>query len=425
MELNFSLHDGQLEIFNAPERFKVCAAGRRFGKSYLSAVTLLIEGLKEENDQGYKLGNDIVVYYVAPTFQQGKDIMWKLIKKLGQGVIKDTLENTGVIKLINGREIHIKGSDRPDTLRGVGLSYVVLDEYATMKPSVWEDILSPTLADVEGGALFIGTPAGKNHFYQLFEQAKTDEEWIAFEFKSLDNPFLNPKEIAKQKSRLASETFKQEFEASFRTGGGTVFQADMFKNVKPTPSDGNYYIAVDPAGFMDVSKKRSASMLARLDECAIAVVKVGSYGWHVEEVITGRWDVRETSIKILRAAQKYHPMVVGIEGGSLKNAIMPYLTDQMRRLNTYPNIVEVTHGGRRKVERITWALQGRMEHGRVSFSPDDYLVKLADQALDFPNPMSHDDMLDALAYIDQIAVTCYIDEPIIDTWEPFDEVSGY
>jgi hypothetical protein len=424
MELLFNLHPPQLQIFESPARFKVCAAGRRFGKSYLSAVTLLIEGLKNKNDQGYDLGEDIVVYYVAPTFQQGKDIMWKLIKGLGEGVIKQTLENTGVIKLINGREIHIKGSDRPDTLRGVGLSYIVLDEYADMKPQVWEEILSPTLADVEGGALFIGTPKGKNHFYELLKQGERDEEWDCFEFKSMDNPFIPLKEIEKQKGRLSADVFRQEFEASFNVGGGAVFQPDMFTTIHEAPEGGNYYIAVDPAGFGDTTKK-SKSKLARLDQHAIAIVKVGEYGWHVEDVQVGRWDVRETSIKIIKAYQKYRPMKLGIEGGSLKNAIMPYLTDQMRRLNIYFTPIELTHGGQRKIDRVTWALQGRLEHGRVSFTAGHYLTQLVEQALDFPNPLTHDDMLDALAYIDQIAVTSYIDNAVVDTWEAMDDFAGY
>jgi len=424
MQLKFELHPPQLEIFETNSRFKVCAAGRRFGKSYLSAVTLLIEGLKNKNEKGYNLGEDIVVYYVAPTFQQGKDIMWKLIKGLGKDVINQTLENTGVVKLINGREIHIKGSDRPDTLRGVGLSYVVLDEYADMKPQVWEEILSPTLADVEGGALFIGTPKGKNHFYELLKQGERDEDWTCFEFKSMDNPFIPKKEIENQKGRLSADVFRQEFEASFNVGGGAVFQPDMFTTIKETPEGGNYYIAVDPAGFGDTAKK-SKSRLARLDQHAIAIVKVGEYGWHVEDIQVGRWDVRETSIKIIKAYQKYRPMKLGIEGGSLKNAIMPYLSDQMRRLNIYFTPVELTHGGQRKIDRVTWALQGRLEHGRVSFTAGTYLKQLAEQALDFPNPLTHDDMLDALAYIDQIAVTSYIDESVVDTWEMMDDFAGY
>lgn len=405
------------------------AAGRRGGKTYLSAVTLLVEGLKEENERGYKLGSDRVVYYVAPTFNQAKDILWKLIKNLGRDVIKDTLENTGIIKLINGREIHLKGSDRPDTLRGVGLSYVVLDEYASMKPEVWEEIIRPTLSDVEGGALFIGTPAGKNHFYKLFLEAKKPsnaDDWFAYTFKSVDNPFLNPKEIKAAKRDMSRTKFKQEYEASFASAGGSTLNPELII-LEKEPAEGDYYITVDPAGFEASDLKNLNSRFNNLDETGIAIVKVGTYGWWVQDIQHGRWDVRETSVRILRAAQIFRPKAVGIEKGSLKNALIPYMKDQMLRLNTFPNIVEVTHGGKKKIDRITWALQGRLEHGRIKFNDGPYLEFLRDQMADFPNPLAHDDLLDALAYIDQIGTVIYNEDVIFDDGyaEPLDKVSGY
>lgn len=427
IDLNFSLHDAQLEIFNAKARFKVVAAGRRFGKSYLSAVTLLIEGLKEVNEYGYKLGKDRVVYYVAPTFQQAKDILWKLIKQLGSDVIESTLENTGVIRLVNGREIHLKGSDRPDTLRGVGLSYVVLDEYASMKPQVWEEILRPTLADVKAGALFIGTPAGKNHFYKLFKEHANEEDWAMFSYKTTDNPFLDKGEIRSAKNTMSAAAFKQEFEASFSSVGGSVLDPSLLVSI-PEPEEGSWYMTVDPAGFS--AADASSSKYASLDESAICAVKVGPYGWYVGEIQAGRWDVRETAVRIMRMAQRFRPVAVGIEKGSLKNALMPYMQDNMLRMNMFPNIREVTHGGKKKTERIVWALQGRMEHGRlfVSDKPNLWIEPLVDQMTDFPNPMAHDDLLDSLAYIDQLATTVYnleIFQGLEDSWEPMDSVSGY
>ena len=429
IDLSFKLHPAQLDVFTSPKRFKIVSAGRRGGKTYLSAVTLLVEGLKEVNERGYKLGKDRVVYYVAPTFNQAKDILWKLIKELGKDVIESTLENTGVIRLINGREIHLKGSDRPDTLRGVGLSYVVMDEYASMKPEVWEQIIRPTLSDVEGGALFIGTPAGKNHFYKLFQEAASprfSDEWLAYTFKSVDNPFLNPKEIKAAKRSMSKASFKQEFEASFSTIGGAVLNPELII-LGTEPPDGDFYITVDPAGYEPEDLKNLAAKASNLDETAIAIVKVGTYGWWVADIHHGRWDVRETSIRILRAAQIYRPKVVGIEKGSLKNALMPYLKDQMLRLNTFPNVAEVTHGGKKKIDRIQWALQGRLEHGRLKFNEAPYLEKLTDQMADFPNPLAHDDLLDALAYIDQVGTVIYNEDIIIDDSYgiPLDDISGY
>jgi predicted phage terminase large subunit-like protein len=425
VDLSFALHDAQMEVFTDPTRFKVVSAGRRFGKSYLSAVTLLVEGLKETNTYGYKLGPERVVYYVAPTFNQAKDIIWKMMKELGQGAIESTLENTGVIRLINGREIHIKGSDRPDSLRGVGLSYVVLDEYASMKPATWEEILRPTLTDVKAGALFIGTPAGKNHFYKLFKSAEKNPNLKSWSFESIDNPFLPKEEIEEARDTMSKAVFLQEYKASFSVQGGSTLNPELMKETSE-PSEGSFYMAVDPAGYQEVAAS-ARSAFSHLDECAVAVVKVSDRGWWVADIIHGRWGVRETALKILRTAQQYQPLSVGIEKGSLKNALMPYLQDYMAKLNTFPRIEEVTHGGQKKVERIVWALQGRLEHGRLTFNEDKDWEAVYEQMSDFPNPLAHDDLLDALAYIDQVGDAIYHQEVIID--DPYadilDEVAGF
>jgi len=426
MDLNFSLHPKQLEVFNSDARFKVVAAGRRFGKSYLSAVSLLIEALKEENDYGYKLkGKEC--WYVSPTFQQGKDILWGLLKDLGGDVIDRTIENTGTIHLINGRKIQIKGSDRPDTLRGSGLSYLVLDEYAFMKPDVWEDILFPTLSDVKGSALFIGTPDGKNHFFDIYQEALMDEhdDWAAWHFNSIDNPILDSELIEKARGKMSAHSFKQEFEASFSASGGGIFKEEMLIYDEKEPVEGDYYIAVDPAGFGD-TKGLTKSRVDKMDETAIAIVKVNTEGWWVKDIDSGRWGIRETAIRILRHAQQVQARSVGIEGGSLKNAMLPYLQDNMARLGVWPKIETLSHGGKKKTDRIAWALQGRLEHKRIKFNKGKFNRKLEDQLLDFPNPLSHDDLPDALSYIDQLATTNYaIDSIETDDFEILDIIAGY
>ena len=425
-ELNFTLHPAQQQIFQSNKRFKVVGAGRRFGKSYLARVNLIVEALKSKNEFGYDL-SDKACYYIAPTFNQAKDIMWQALKQMAAPITKKIRENECILTLSNDRQIHLKGSDRPESLRGVGLSYVVMDEYAFMKEEVWTAIIRPTLADVRGSALFIGTPNGKNHFYDLFLTAEKDEDdWDAWTFKSLDNPFLDPKEVVLATKDMPLEFVKQEFEANFSSFGGTVFKEDMFV-VEDRPSHGSdIYMTVDPAGYEDV-KGIAQGKTKRLDETAISVVEVNEDGWHVFDIITGRWNVRETAVRILRTAQKYKPRMVGIERGALKNALMPYLTDNMKRLNVFPYITELTHGNQKKYDRIVWALQGRMEQGRLSFQEGEYLNKLFEQLLDFPNPLSHDDMIDSLAYIDQIAQARYdMGEDIgQSSWEPMDTTSGF
>ena len=426
IELNFSLHPAQQEIFVADKRFKVVGAGRRFGKSYLARVKLITKALETRNEFDYDL-SDKACYYIAPTFNQAKDIMWQSLKQMAAPITEKARENECILTLVNGRQIHLKGSDRPESLRGVGLSYVVMDEYAFMKEDVWTAIIRPTLADVKGGALFIGTPNGKNHFYDLFLNAKDENtfaEWGAWTYRSLDNPFLDPEEVILASKDMPLEFVKQEFEASFSSFGGTIFKSDMIEVVDKKTTSGELYMTVDPAGYED-ARGISQGKAKRLDETAISIVEVSEDGWHVHDIITGLWNVRETAIRILRAAQQYKPKVVGIERGALKNALMPYLHDNMRRLNTFPYIVELTHGNQKKYDRIVWALQGRMEQGRLTFSEGDYLPKVTDQLLDFPTPLAHDDMIDSLAYIDQIAVTPY-DMAISqkDEWEPLDAVAG-
>lgn len=425
--MNFKLHQKQIEVFESPARFKVVAAGRRGGKSYLSCILLITEAMKMTNAAGRSLVNKDV-WYIAPTFQQAKDIMWNLLKTMGKDVIASTHENTATATLINGRRICLKGSDRYDTLRGVGISFVVLDEYAFMKPEVWDLIIRPTLADVEGGALFIGTPEGKNHFYDLYTNAQSPEweEWESFHFCSLDNPLIGKKEIEHAKMTMSIQAFKQEFEASFSSGGGTAFKEDEIKIAESFPHQGQTFITVDLAGFSDENVMLK-SHENRLDEHAICVTRVTPQGWFVEDLLHGRWGTREASVKILKAWQEYKPVALGIEKGSLKNAVMPYLLDQSRRLGIYPHLVELTHGNKKKTERIMWALQGRFQHGRITLKKAPWNRHLISQLLDFPNPLSHDDLVDALAYIDQISEVSYLDGETIVQEEGFilDLDAGY
>jgi len=413
--LDIDLHPAQLEIFHSDKRFKVVAAGRRFGKSRLAAWILLIKAIQSESKD---------VFYIAPTFQQAKDVMWGMLKDLGKDLIANAHENTGVLTLINGRKIFLKGSDRPDTLRGVGLTYVVLDEYASMKAVVWEQIIRPTLADVKGGALFIGTPAGKNHFYDLYIDAQEDDQWEAFQFNSTDNPFIPKEEIEAAMKSMSSMSFRQEFEASFETFSGGIFKEEWFQTSEE-PEQGNYVIAIDPAGFEAVETERNLKR-SRLDETAIAIVKIDRDKWWVKDILHGRWNIKETAKKILKSAIAVESSTVGIETGSLRNAILPYLEDEMRTEGQYLTIIEMRHGGKKKNDRITWSLQGRMEHGQITFNEDKDWRTFISQMLDFPNRLSHDDMLDALAYIDQVSVADFAHSiELEDDWSPMDAVSGY
>jgi hypothetical protein len=416
-DLNFSLLPWQQEVFKDTTRFKVVAAGRRCGKSRMAAVTLLIEGLKCPQGSA--------VLYVSPTMGQSRQIIWDLLLDLGREVIQSSHVNNLDITLINGARIYVRGADRPDTLRGVSLTYAVLDEVADIKPEAWEQVIRASLSDKRGRALFIGTPKGRNWFYDTFKlgESEDDPDWKSWHFTTADNPLIDQAEIDSAKKTLSSFAFKQEFMASFTNAGSDIFKEEWIK-YGVEPDYGSYFIAVDLAGFEEVAKQ-AANSKKRLDESAISIVKVTDDGkWFVKKIEHGRWDIRETAAKILMAIRDYRPLSVGIERGALKNAVLPYLSDLMRKNNTFAHIVDLTHGNRKKADRIIWALQGRFEHGRIVLNSEEDWDEFVDQLILFPAQGVHDDLPDSLSYIDQLAVTSYMEEDDSEDWQPVDIISG-
>jgi phage terminase large subunit-like protein len=351
--------------------------------------------------------------------------MWDLLNDLGRPVIKSSHVNNLEITLINGRKILVRGADNPDSLRGVSLTYVVLDECAFIKEDTWQKIIRASLSDKKGRALFISTPSGRNWFYDMYNLGLegSDDEWKSWHFTTADNPLIDPKEIESAKKTLSSFAFKQEYMASFSNAGSNLFREEWIK-YGTEPSYGSYFIAVDLAGFEDVAKQ-AANAKKRLDESAICIVKVTDDGkWFVKEIKHGRWDIRTTAVNILMAIREYRPISIGIEKGALKNAVLPYLSDLMRKSNIHAHIADLTHGNRKKTDRIIWALQGRFEHGRVILNSDENWDDFTDQLLMFPALGVHDDLPDALSYIDQLAVTSYFQDEDEEEWQPVDVIAG-
>jgi len=418
MELNVELLKWQQEVFNDPARFKVVAAGRRCGKSRLAAWTLIIRALQTEK---------VTVFYVAPTQGQARDIMWGLLAELAHPVITSKHVNNMEITLVNGSRICLKGGDRPDTMRGVSLEYLVIDEYADVKQQVFEEILRPALADRKGDCLFIGTPKGRNHFYDLYIYADSgeDDSFAAWHFTSYDNETLDPDEINLAKKSMSSFAFRQEFMSSFEALGSEIFREEWVQFVEKEPDIGDYYIAVDLAGFDDPSSRSKKNK--RLDSTAISVVKVNENGWYIKDIIHGRWTLEETAQKIFNAVDRYRPVSVGIERGIAKQAVMSPLSDMMRRNSRYFRIEELTHGNQKKTDRIVWALQGRFENGMVSLAKGEWNAEFLDQLFQFPNHLVHDDLIDSLAYIDQLAKVAYHNDLIDlqEDFEPLDLIAGY
>jgi len=206
-----------MQVLRHPARFRVLVAGRRFGKTQLALVELVNAAAQSPQR---------TVWYVAPSYRQAKRIAWQRLKSLVASVPVGIFETELAVQFPNGSIISLRGADNYDSLRGNALDFVVLDEFASMKPEVWSEVLRPALADRNGRALFIGTPQGHNHLYDRFEFAQSHEAWKAFTFTTMDGGYVTAAELASAASELDERLYRQEFEASFEsTAVGRAYHA--------------------------------------------------------------------------------------------------------------------------------------------------------------------------------------------------------
>ncbi len=240
IELLLSLTPRQWDVHLSQARFRVLVAGRRFGKTQLALAELLFATWGRPGS---------LAWYVAPSYRQAKRIAWTRLKSMLPPAAPAAINETDLsIRLPLGGEIALRGADQYDSLRGNGLDFAVLDEFASMKPEVWPEVIRPALADRRGRALFIGTPQGHDHLYDRFQFAQSqglagastpdssDEfagraravagpvstvaDWQAFQFTTLDGGIVSKEELAGAARELDERLYRQEFEASFE---GTAF----------------------------------------------------------------------------------------------------------------------------------------------------------------------------------------------------------
>lgn len=207
------LHDTQKTVALSKKRFRVLNCGRRWGKT-----TLAIEEIK-----GKIAAGKTRIAYIAPTYQQSRDIAWEQLKKEIKGV--EFNESRLEIK-IGDTLIQLKGWESIETLRGQAFDFLVVDEVAMMRNfwTNWQEVIRPTLTDRKGKALFISTPKGFNHFYDLYNIQGKDEDFESFHFTSYENPFVPTEEIDKAKQEITEDRFAQEYLADFRKTEGLVYK---------------------------------------------------------------------------------------------------------------------------------------------------------------------------------------------------------
>ncbi len=214
------LHQAQEKIASDTHRFRVVNCGRRFGKT-----TEATEEIK-----GKALGKASRICYIAPTYQQARDIAWEVFKNELRPIIKNINEARLEIKTRTQGEgeslIVLRGWESIETLRGQQFDFIVIDEIAQMRNFWlnWQEVIRPTLTDTKGEALFISTPKGFNHFYDLYNKENEDKDYKSFHFTTYDNPFVPKEEVDKAAEELTEDRFAQEYLADFRKTEGLVYK---------------------------------------------------------------------------------------------------------------------------------------------------------------------------------------------------------
>ena len=190
------------------QRFSVGVAHRRCGKTVAHIAELIKDAITGRQEPRCA--------YVAPTFTQAKDIAWGYLKRFGL-VIPGAEANESELRLDlpNGGRVRLYGAENADRLRGLYFDHVVLDEYAQMRPGIWGEIVRPTLADRKGKASFIGTPMGRNQFWEIYEQAQSDPEWFTFLLRASSTGILEAEELTALRKTMTPEQYDQELECSF------------------------------------------------------------------------------------------------------------------------------------------------------------------------------------------------------------------
>ena len=337
------LHEPQQHVLAHSRRFTAISGGRRWGKSRLGVYRCLEKGL---------MGG--MAWWVAPSYKMSEH-GWRLIKAVAlqiPGV--DVSETNKRITLPGSGVIQVRSADDPDSLRGEGIDFLVMDEAAYIKESAWAEALRPALSDRRGSALFISTPAGRNWFFRV--HCSTDADHISFTYPTGSNPHIDPKEIEHARMNLPERTFRQEYLAQFIEDSGVVFRR-IREAVTATwrdvaEQDHEYVFGVDWGRHHDFT------VITVLDTEASAVVHVDRFSQINYELQLGRLEA---------LFNRFEPWKVVAE----VNAMGEPLVEQIRRKGW--NVEGFVTTNKSKGEAIE-ALVLAFENGEIRILDDEALI---------------------------------------------------
>ena len=210
VELDYKPRDVFLDFHERQERWAVIVAHRRCGKTVSCINDIIYKALIEDKENGRYA-------YIAPYYAQAKSIAFDYLMRFSEPVRVNHNVSELWVELVNGARIRLFGADNADSLRGLYLDGVVLDEYADMKPSIWGAVIRPLLADRKGWATFIGTPKGHNSFWDIYNNANKDPKWYCKTLRASQTNLLDEEELEDAKAMMSEDQYLQEFECDFES----------------------------------------------------------------------------------------------------------------------------------------------------------------------------------------------------------------
>lgn len=338
-------HEGQRVVHNSRARFRVLDAGRRWGKTRL--------GVMECMDVANRGG---VAWWVSPSYKMS-EVGWRPLRKLAgriPGVDVSLVERR--VTFPSGGSVTVRSADNPNSLRGEGLDFLVMDECAFIGEDAWLEALRPTLSDRKGRALFISTPKGRNWFWHIYQRGLKGGEWQSFQYQTRTNPFIDPGEIEEARKTLPERVFLQEYEAVFLEDGGGVFrrvqEAATAQRVEGWQEERQYVAGVDVASLEDFT------VVSVLDVEANALVFVDRFN---------RVDYTVLEDRLHALYKRFKMDAMQVEINSIGQGVVDHL--QGRGMT----IIPFTTTSATK-QAIVQDLVSAFEHGNIRILPDQGLI---------------------------------------------------
>lgn len=372
-------HPRQREIALDDARFKVAACGRRFGKTRLGAALCIMTA-----------GGGGRAWWVAPTYPVAS-VGWRLIHRMARQVPGAVIrQGDRMATFPNGGEIQVRSADNPDSLRGEGLDFVVMDECAFIQEDAWLEALRPALSDRKGRAMFISTPKGRNWFWRLWQKCldDTDHEWRGWQLPTSDNPYIDPAEIEAARRGLPERIFAQEYLAEFLDDAGGVFRRVMdAATLSPLsrPEPGRAYVA-----GVDVADAADFTVISIMDAKTRQQVYLDRFNRVGYEALEDR---------IHAAYQRWNIQTIVIEDNSIGQPVIDHLRRRGMRIVPF-------HTSTVSKMPLIQSLQSAFEHGALRILNDPiqtgelqaYESKRTASGFSYSAPEGmHDDTVMALA----------------------------